>query len=726
MQPATEETVLGDFGDASLDHHGLSSRFFERNEKFYVETDGPDGKPGEFEVLYAFGVHPLQQYLASIGNGHIQALPFAWDSRPASEGGERWYHLYPEDPLPPEDALHWTNADQNWNFMCAQCHSTNLQRNYDPQTRSYDTTWSEIDVACEACHGPASEHVRWSEIDESERPNYEGENRGLQVRLTKPVGRNWTFAEGATIAHLEGGTTGDSGELNACAPCHSRRSVVDENYPYGRPLLDAYRLSHLIEPLYFVDGQIDDEVYVYGSFLQSKMHSAGVVCSDCHDAHALRIESPEATCLRCHAATAFSEPEHHHHAPGPRAPGCVDCHMPARTYMGVDERRDHSFRVPRPDLSVDFGVPNACAACHPGQTAEWAAEQVVRWFPEGQTSQATHFSRPLTAAREGDPAAAQALVEIIKDERVPAIVRATAVEAAAPLPRPAVVGALRSAVADPDPLLRRAAAEAAENVPEQYRAPLLLPLLADPVRSVRITAARTLATVSPQTLPDGARRLIDEGLDEYAESEMANAERAGARTNLGTLAAMRGRREEAAAQFEEAAALDPFYVPAYVNRADVLRALGRDEEGERVLRAGIEKVPGDASLHHALGLLLHRSGRPGAALDEFALAADAQAPTSRYAYVYALALAEAGDPDRALHYLKKANEIAPHDPEILFALANTYRDRGEIDTAIEYAKKLDAEVPGAPAVKRLLDELEGRPVDPLPSGHPPVGGPAVR
>jgi tetratricopeptide (TPR) repeat protein len=725
MQPATEATILGDFDDVSLGHHGLISRFFERDGKFYVRTDGPDGELADFQVLYAFGVFPLQQYLVSIGNGHIQALPFAWDARPAAEGGKRWYHLYPDDPLPPDDVLHWTNADQNWNFMCAQCHSTNLQKNYDPETRSYDTTWSEIDVACEACHGPASEHVRWAAAEESERAEYDGENPGLQVRLRKTEDRSWVFAEGARIAHLEGGANESSAELETCAPCHSRRSLIDERFPYGGPLLDAYRLSHLVEPLYFVDGQIDDEVYVYGSFLQSKMHSAGVICSDCHDAHALRIESPEATCLRCHATSAFSEPSHHHHEPGPRAPGCVDCHMPARTYMGVDVRRDHSFRVPRPDLSVDLDVPNPCAACHPEQTAEWAAEQVVGWFPEGQTSQGSHFARALAAAREGDPAAAQELAELVKDESVPAIVRATAVEAAAPLPRPAVVSALRAAVADPDPLVRRAAAEAAENIPEQYRGPLLLPLLSDPVRAVRITAARTLATVSPQTLPDGARRLIDQGLDEYEQSEMANAERAGARTNLGMLAAMRGRREEAAAQFEEAVALDPFYVPAYVNRADVLRALRRDEEGEQVLRAGIEKVPGDASLHHALGLLLHRTGRPGAALDEFALAADADASPSRYAYVYALALADAGDPDRALFYLHKAHRSAPHDPEILFALANSYRDRGETRTALEYAKKLHAEVPGAPAVKRLLDELEGRPVDTMPPGHPPVPGAAV-
>jgi tetratricopeptide (TPR) repeat protein len=500
--------------------------------------------------------------------------------------------------------------------------------------------------------------------------------------------------------------------------------VIDEDFLHGRAFLDTYRLAHLTEPLYFIDGQIHDEVYVYGSFLQSKMHAAGVVCSDCHDPHSLEINDGSAACLRCHAASTFAQITHTNHGSEATSPDCVSCHMPARTYMGVDERHDHSFRVPRPDLSIDFGVPNACTGCHDNQSAQWAAQRVVEWFPDGQTAKETHYSRIIAAGRARRAGAAQELAKLIKDSAIPAIVRATAVETIGAIPDPAAVTAMRTATADPDPIVRHAAAEASENLPEQFRVPLLLPLLDDPVRAVRITAAHSLLGVSAQYLPEGAQSVIDKSLDEYADSERANLERAESRTNLGTLAARRGQTDQAQIQFTEAVAIDPFYVPAYVNWADLLRALGRDEEGERTLRQGIEKVPDDSSLHHALGLLLHRTGRSGAALDEFLIAADTDDAPPRYIYVYALALADAGHRDRALTFLKRAHEAAPHDTEILFALATTYRDRGNYEAAIEAAKKLAIEAPGAPAVRQLLEQLERR--TPPPGAHPPVPGTAVQ
>src|SRR5262245_5255049 len=163
MQMASEATVLGDFGDRRLSHAAITSTFFRRGGKFMIRTDGPDGKLADFEIKYTFGLRPLQQYLIELPGGRLQALSIAWDARSREAGGQRWFHLYPNERIDFRDELHWTRRQQNWNYMCADCHSTNVRKNYDAAADRYATTWSEINVACEACHGPGSLHVSRAE-----------------------------------------------------------------------------------------------------------------------------------------------------------------------------------------------------------------------------------------------------------------------------------------------------------------------------------------------------------------------------------------------------------------------------------------------------------------------------------------------------------------------------------------------------------------------------------
>jgi len=380
MQVANEETVRGDFNNTTFTYFGVTSKFSRRNGKFFVRTDGQDGKLHEYEITYTFGFTPLQQYLIQFPGGRYQALSIAWDTRPASEGGQRWFHLYPDEKIPHDDILHWTGLNQNWNFMCAECHSTNLQKNYDLAKDRYKTTWSEINVSCEACHGPGSRHVEWAQAaSRSDKSQYEG-RKGLVVRLKDPNSGTWNF-------DMEAGTAQRSTPLQSnvlietCARCHSRRSVVHDDYVYGRPLMDTHRPALLTEALYHADGQILEEVYVYGSFLQSKMLHAGVTCSDCHDPHSLKVHAADnALCTGCHLSTKYDTSSHHFHKPDSPGTSCVECHMPAKAYMVVDPRRDHSMRVPRPDLSVKLGTPNACNRCHTDRSTQWAADAVEKWY----------------------------------------------------------------------------------------------------------------------------------------------------------------------------------------------------------------------------------------------------------------------------------------------------------------------------------------------------------
>jgi predicted CXXCH cytochrome family protein len=358
MDLALEETVLGNFNDSSFNGKGGTTTFYRQDDRFLVETPGPDGEVTGYEVTHVFGFEPLQQYLVPFPGGRLQCLNIAWDT----EKGE-WFDLAVDQDAPPGDWLHWTGAGQNWNGMCAECHSTNLRKAYDPATDSYDTTFSEIDVSCEACHGPGSQHVEWANIQPMARPDLE--NYGLPVQTSGLQARE---------------------QVELCAPCHSRRSEMGDFEHAQDSLLDTLSPTLLQERLYHADGQILDEVFVYGSFLQSKMYSKDVRCSDCHDVHSLKlVKEGNALCLQCHEANAYDSKEHHFHKKiheGKPSDGalCVKCHMPEATYMGVDERADHSIRVPRPDLGGRIGAPDACSGCHGDKPRNWVLEAYTKWY----------------------------------------------------------------------------------------------------------------------------------------------------------------------------------------------------------------------------------------------------------------------------------------------------------------------------------------------------------
>ena len=424
MEEANEKTVLGNFADARFTYAGVTSRFFRRDGRFYVNTDGPGGKLADFEIKYTFGVHPLQQYLVELPGGRLQALGIAWDARPKAQGGQRWFHLYPDRKLKAGDPLHWTGIDQNWNYQCADCHSTNLRKNYDDATRTYRTSWSEIDVGCEACHGPGSNHAAWATLDPTARRA--DASKGLPVALDERRGVTWAIGT-ATGNATRSAPRPSSREIEACARCHARRGQFDDNWHPGAPLGNAYRIALLEPGLYYADGQMRDEVYNHGSFLQSRMHAKGVTCSDCHDPHSQKLRVPgNAVCGQCHAPSRFDVATHHRHKPGSPGAACTSCHMPTTTYMGVDPRHDHSMRIPRPDRTMALGTPNACGNCHAKNGAKWAADAVARWYPERKSGQQT-FAETLAAGDRGAPGAQAALASLATDATVAPIARASAI-----------------------------------------------------------------------------------------------------------------------------------------------------------------------------------------------------------------------------------------------------------------------------------------------------------
>jgi predicted CXXCH cytochrome family protein len=728
MQPVTAGNVLGDFSGAQIEHFGITTTFFRDGDKFIVRTDGPHGALHEYPIAYTFGVYPLQQYLIATPGGRLQALGIAWDSRPKDQHGQRWFHLYPDQNLKPGDPLHWTGRDQTWNYQCADCHSTNLQKNYDLTSNTYATSWTDVDVSCEACHDRGSRHLAWAKSgDKADRTDDPG-RMGLTNWLRPTDHLHWEMNPETGIARLHPlptpgtpaladgrpaappqageGRVGASGEIETCASCHSRRKVIAKNPMLGEPYLDGY-LPALLEPgLYHADGQIDGEVYEYGSFLQSRMYHAGVTCSDCHDPHSAKLRADgNALCGQCHMSAKFDVAEHHHHQPGSAGAQCVNCHMPTKTYMIVDARRDHSIRVPRPDLSAALGTPNACTQCHSENSVEWAAQTVAGWFPRGRQT-TPHYGTALHAGRIGAADAEQQLDRLILDHSQPAIVRASALALLAPYASSTSEPAIKAAIADAEPVVRLAAPRALPVSAPPAALQAIAPLLSDPVRAVRVEAERALAGTDLLALTPQQQTAFVKATAELVEAEKVDADRPEAHLNLGLLDLRRRELPEAEKEYRTALRLDPNFVPALVNLADLNRARGMDAQGEELLKQAMAIEPDNAGVQYALGLSLVRRHDYHGALGLLRRAHELAPENARYAYVYAAALNSTGAPGQAVTLLEQGHQRHPADRDILTALVSIAQHEGDFTVALRHARELSALDPENAQLRALVTDLE--------------------
>lgn len=678
MDLATEESVEGDFSGVELEHYGITSRMFRRGDDFMVRTEGPDGQIEDFRVKYVFGVRPLQQYMVEFDRtaempesevARLQVLRISWDTE-----RKRWFYLSPPDvdeKLDPHDDLHWTGIAQRWQTMCAECHSTNLQRNYDTQTGHYHTTFSEIDVSCEACHGPGS----------------------LHVQLAHSRSLFWDRNHGYGLTKLKGDDP--QPQLQTCAPCHSRRAVVGEGFLPGSPYHDHYALELLRPETYFPDGQIKDEDYVFGSFIQSRMYHKSIRCTDCHDPHSLKLKHPgNATCTSCHQHPAgkYDTPSHHHHTPGTPGAACVDCHMPERTYMEVDERRDHSLRIPRPDLSVKLGTPNACTGCHAAdhlqrvdpelrpklkdyedwqqlaeagneqirtileETDRWSDQACDAWYGESRRRD-PHFAEALVAHRRGESGSVAGLLRLatMSDELAPAIARATALDELVGSADPSAASTARQLLEDPSqhPLVRAAAVRVFTGRPPEQIQRVLVPRLDDPSRLVRTEAARLLADAAIyQRLSGVQRQRLDTVLDEEVHGGlMAASDRAGAHMGWALLCEQRGRLEEAVQAYETAIRVEPRATGPRTNLAALLEAMAQQgmQTGAMTPTAAEQLTERAAQLRRQELPLMERD-------------ATLAPNNAAVQYRYGLALYLAGQPQAALVQLQKAVDLEPENP----------------------------------------------------------------
>ncbi len=662
MQAATPETVLGDFTAPALDSKGVSTRFRRDGDDFWINSEGADGQRGDFKVAYTFGLEPLQQYLLELPGGRLQAHNAAWDVEK-----KQWFHLYSELQVNSAHPLHWSGSQQNANAMCIECHTSGFERGFDSQTNTFSSRWQALGVGCQSCHGPASNHLLWA----SDPQGFSGPGRGLSVNLKD--GGNRT-------------------EVETCARCHSRRAVLDGSYHATNRLYDDYQPSPLADGVYEVDGKILDEVFEYGSFSQSRMHMAGVRCSDCHNPHSGELRaSGNAVCTQCHNSGAraaradiragglqakdYEVPAHHHHAEGSPGAQCQSCHMPGRYYMGNDLRHDHSFSRPNPVQALDLGHGDACLSCHQQTDGKKIAEKFQTWYGTSPAADGG-YAQALAAARQGRAGAAAALYAQLARTDLPGLRKAALLAELPQYPTPQTGQVLIAALRHPDPAVRLAAIEVVTVIsgPEQ-QAQVLAPLLVDERRAVRLAATWQLAQLPPALLQDVPR--WPDALADYEKAQLAQLDRAEALTNLAALYQMTRRSEQVEPSLRLALQRNPHFHPARLMLVQWYESQGRAEQGVAWLRESIAIYPQEASLLHALGLALVRQGRRQEALVALQQAYDLAPENSEYAYVLSVGLRDAGQVEAALALLRKQLEQVPANRSLRMALISYLRASGK-------------------------------------------------
>lgn len=674
-------SVRGDFSNVEFINGNETYRFFRDGESYMVEAPGPDGTPAIYEISYTFGWEPLQQYLVDIGKGKLQALQIAWDVEE-----NRWYSLQPDQPSEAGDWLHWTGAGMNWNTMCADCHSTNLKQNYIAEADSFHTTWSVIDVSCEACHGPGADHVEFMNSPEAENAS----DKRIRQDLDLP-----SFVS-------------QKDQINTCAPCHSFRQKLTDNYIHGDEFLDHFDPMLPHPDNYFADGQIKGEVYVYGSFLQSKMYANGIKCTDCHNPHTLELKQPLAgnqLCMQCHVQE-YNSPEHHFHEANTEASQCVNCHMTGRTYMGNDFRRDHSFRIPRPDQTAQFGTPNACNDCHTDQTPEWASRAITEWYGEDRPPHFTDILVQADHAEESTPGVQMGLRELINDPSQPEIIRATAVWYAGHFPDMNTSELIREALESESALVRSSAAKAVENLQPEMRSLILRRALNDSARSVRLSAMQNLNAFTEEDFGDAYKNHFRNALQEYRASLEVNRYFPQGEMNRGQFLEQKGEIEQAIQAYQGALERDPEFNPARINLAYLYNSRGQNNEAEKLLREVIEQEPEFGQAYYSLALLLSEENRLEDAVEYFEQASKLSPQQSRIFYNLAIANQTLEQYSEAENAYLDAIELEPNNGDYRYGLLTLYMQQEQYGKALEQAQILSQIHPDNTRIQQILQMIE--------------------
>ena len=675
MQAVSDSSVLGDFNNTKYISQGVTSVFFKKGEYFYVNTEGPEGTYEDFKIEYVFGIKPLQQYIVQFPNGHYQCLRTAWDT----EKG-KWFDLYPDFKVVHSEWLHWSRGGLNWNAMCSDCHSTNLRKNYNFENHSYDTQYAIINVSCEACHGPGKNHL--------EQVNKLGNAYKSKGDL-KMISNT------------------DSKKLvDECARCHMRREQITAHFNFEGTMLDHYFPQLIAENLYHPDGQILDEVYVYGSFVQSKMYHNGVSCINCHDSHSLELKfEGNQLCTQCHLPESYNTPSHHFHNDNSEGSKCINCHMTGKYYMGNDFRRDHSFRVPRPDLSLKYGTPNACTQCHNDKNDEWAWEQFKNYYGQPDNK---HFSELLAPGLTRKPYALEGLLELATDTIYPEIARASAIKTMSNYLDTNSIDKMISFLNDDSPMVRAASLDVLGEINSQDYINYALPLLKDEKRSVRVKAFFVIASLDEIQIPVVYKAAYKNVKKEFDTSLKVTADFVGGRIKKADYALKKGDLKTSIKGYESALEIDNINNMVRTNLANLYYQDGEFKKAEDAFKTIIEQEPEFGQTYYSYGLLLAELNRYEEWVTQLQKAIKYMPENIRPYYNISLLYDKINDLINAELFALKGLKKDPNNEELLYMLAYLYSKDNKIEKAKKVVENLVKLYPSNTNYLNFLNELKSR------------------
>jgi len=633
--------------------HGTQKTFVEwRDGQACIAGLGVSNRWETNVVARVIGEDPLRQFLIKFPGGRYQVQEASYDPR-----SNEWFNVYGSEDRMPGEWGHWTGRGMNWNSMCAACHNTRVQKNYDAATDTYHTTMAEMTVSCEACHGPLKAHVDWQK-------QYGGS--GQKDPFFPKFSRELT--------------------MDMCASCHARRADLTGNFVPGDQFNDHYELSTVdSSDLFYPDGQIRDEDYEYSSFLGSKMAHAGLTCLDCHprSLHMAKLHG-NALCMQCHTGGYLKAPvikptEHSHHADGSTGNECANCHMPQTLYMQKHWRHDHGFTIPDPLLTKEFGIPNACNRCHTDESTDWALTNTVAWYGDKMERHTRARAQIIARARTGDASSPTNLVRLLQTEAIP-YWRAVAANLLGGWPaHPDVTPALLNSLNDTNALVRSASIRSlAPLVENEMVTQAVRKNLDDPLRNVRVAAAWTLRASLETNSPAAADLKLF--LDHNADQPLGQMQ-------LGAYNLARGDTTNALRYFETAVKWDAYSPGIRHELAIIYSQLGRMTDAVAQLEQAVKLAPKDAEFHFKLALALNEIGDSTRVMAELGEAVRCDPRHTRAWYNLGLARNAAGDPAGAVRALFSAESANPGDPAIPYARATILARQGQMKEARQAAER---------------------------------------